>query len=114
MDAEYPSPWPDMQQTPEQPEPMAELVRLLRETRDLLAAGQAEGLDAAAAAAYLGISVSKLHQLNAAGHVPAPAYLGDGRCPRWSRGELTAFLRVGAPARARWLSMKEVAMRRSG
>lgn len=72
-----------------------------------------EGLDAQSAARLIGVSTSKFHAMNAAGHVPAPAELGD-RCPRWSRGELVAWFRAGAPSRARWNAMRDVFLRRAG
>ena len=73
----------------------------------------AEGLDAKAAAALLGISVSKLHGMNAAGQLPAAVELGDGRCPRWLRSELLAWFRSGAPARSKWALMRDQYYRRA-
>jgi hypothetical protein len=74
----------------------------------------AEGLDARASAAFCGISESKWRSLDASGWCPSPANLGDNRCPRWSRGELVAWLRAGAPSRARWVLMRNQIMRRVG
>ena len=70
-----------------------------------------EGMNADAAGAFLGIAVSKVHDLNDRGLMPSPVLLGDGRCNRWLRSELLAWLRAGAPSRARWSSMREHAMR---
>ena len=72
-----------------------------------------EGLDPSAAARYLGISVSKIHAMNAAGAMPKPAELGD-RCPRWARSELRAWLLAGSPSRLRWQAMRDAAIRRVG
>jgi predicted DNA-binding transcriptional regulator AlpA len=75
----------------------------------------AEGLDPGAAAAFIGVSISKLHDLNTRGLMPSPAELGDGgRCPRWSRSELRAWLLAGAPSRIRWQAMRDQVMRRAG
>jgi predicted DNA-binding transcriptional regulator AlpA len=92
------------------PDELNELLTVLREIRDLLDAGSAEVLDPAGAARFLGISVSKVHQLNAAGELPSPAELGE-RCPRWSRTELKAWLFAGAPGRSRWEAMRHAALR---
>lgn len=73
-----------------------------------------EGLAAADAAAFIGVSVSKFRAMDNAGHVPAPAMLGDGNCPRWSRSELVAWLRAGAPSRPRWILQRDTALRRVG
>ncbi len=74
---------------------------------------EAEGLDATAAARFLGISRSKIHDMNTHGLLPAPAEFGD-RCPRWSRSELRAWLLAGAPSRARWAGIRAAAMRSAG
>lgn len=65
-------------------------------------APQPEGLAGPSAAAFCGVSDSQWHDLNSRGLVPAPVLIGDGRCRRWLRSELLAWLRAGAPARARW------------
>jgi predicted DNA-binding transcriptional regulator AlpA len=73
----------------------------------------AEGLDAPAAARFIGVSTSKWHDLVANGHAPEPVRLGSGNCPRWPRGELRAWLLNGAPPRVRWVAMRDAAIRRS-
>jgi len=85
------------------------LLALLREATE---AATAEGLDAAGAATFIGVSVSKWHAMNAGGLCPAPVELGD-RCPRWIRSELRSWLLGGAPPRVRWAAMREAALRRS-
>ena len=90
---------------------LAELARALNALR--ADGGSApEGLDPSAAAAFVGVSVSKWHAMNAAGHCPAPVELGD-RCPRWLRGELRAWLYAGAPTRVTWLQIRRDALRRT-
>jgi len=89
------------------------ILELLERIADGIDAGRAEGLAPADAAALLGISTSKLHELNARGLMPAPSELGD-RCPRWSRTELKTWLLAGAPGRARWNLMRDTTMRRTG
>ena len=72
-----------------------------------------EGLDREAASAFIGVSLAKLDDLNARGLMPSPAQIGDGgRCPRWSRCELKAWLQAGAPSRVRWASLRDAALRR--
>jgi predicted DNA-binding transcriptional regulator AlpA len=95
------------------PDRVADIIALLMRIGDGLDAGRAEGLAPADAAVLLGISTSKLHDLNARGLIPAPADLGD-RLPRWSRTELRTWLLSGAPSRARWNLMRDTAMRRAG
>src|SRR5687767_11671509 len=70
-----------------------------------------EGLAVRGVAAFLSVSDSQVHALNAAGHLPAPAKLGDGRCPRWSATELRCWLLHGAPARTRWAMLRDAALR---
>jgi predicted DNA-binding transcriptional regulator AlpA len=94
--------------------PTDEGISLLREIRDRLGEAPPEGLDAAAAARLIGISVSKFRAMDAAGEVPAPVQIGTGRCPRWLRSELLAWLRAGAPSRLRWAQMREVLLKRAG
>src|SRR4051794_18749732 len=83
------------------------LTRLCRALDAMDGAGGAppEGLNPAEAAAFVGVSVSKWHAMNAAGYCPAPVELGD-RCPRWLRGELRAWLYAGAPTRVTWSQMR--------
>lgn len=74
-----------------------------------------EGLTFSQAAAYIGVSRSKLYQFHDAGLCPAPVSLGDGDgCKRFSRSELRAWLIAGAPPRLRWAGMREAAIRRLG
>jgi predicted DNA-binding transcriptional regulator AlpA len=62
---------------------------------------------AADAAAALGISRAQFWKLHANGKLgPMPVYLG-ARAPRWSREELTEWLRAGAPDRQTWLRLKQ-------
>lgn len=100
-----------------EPEPVSaeELVPLLARLCRALEAPDGvapEGLDPPAAAAFVGVSVSKWHAMNAAGYCPAPVELGD-RCPRWLRGELRAWLYAGAPARATWSQIRRDVLRRT-
>jgi predicted DNA-binding transcriptional regulator AlpA len=91
------------------------VLTLLRRIADAVEAGRTAVLDPAEAANFLGISVSKLHELNSRGLVPEPARIGDSdRLPRWTRAELQAWLLAGAPARGRWQAMRESALRRWG
>lgn len=49
----------------------------------------------------LGISRSKVFELDAGGRLPLPVNLGL-RCRRWRAEELRDWVRAGAPPRARW------------
>ena len=69
-----------------------------------------EGLAPPEAAVLVGVSVSKLHAMNDDGRIPSPIKFGD-RLPRWSWGELVAWMQSGAPPRARWEAMREMRMR---
>jgi len=84
---------------------------LLARLVELAEGACAEGLDAAAAAMLLGVSRSKFLAMDNTGHIPNRVELGDGCCPRWSRGELVAWLRNGAPHRATWNTRRAIAMR---
>ena len=100
-------------------DPLVTIIGLLErvaERVDCLAdAAAAEALDPASAARFIGISVSKLHELNGRGLIPAPVNVGDSdRLPRWMRCELFAWLRAGAPSRARWSLLRDAALRRAG
>lgn len=96
------------------PEPGASPIDRLTAALDrLAAAGDVEGLSPPDAAAYLGVSTAKLHDLDARGLLPSPAQLGDGRCPRWSRSELRAWLIAGAPPRLKWRVMRDAALRKT-
>ncbi|HRK30348.1 MAG TPA: hypothetical protein PLD59_04655 [Tepidisphaeraceae bacterium] len=89
----------------------ADVTALLARLVELAEAGQAEGLDAASAARLIGVSRSKFLAMDSAGHVPSRVELGDGRCPRWSRGELVAWLRAGAPTRVTWQQRRDLVMK---
>jgi predicted DNA-binding transcriptional regulator AlpA len=92
---------------------LKEITALLRDVVQRLDAGMSEGLAPEAAAKFIGVSVRKLHNLNATGLLPAPARLGLTNCPRWSRCELAAWLRARTPARGKWEQIREVEMRRT-
>lgn len=99
------------------PIPAPDLVSTLARIADALAAQGGivpEGLSPAEAARFIGVSPSKLHELNSRGLMPAPAELGDGKCPRFSRSILSAWLKAGAPSRIQWLAMKDSVMRKTG
>src|SRR5262245_22574590 len=72
-----------------------------------------EGLAAADAAKFLGVSASQFYDLDARGFLPEPALLGDRRCRRWCRRELLAWLLAGAPPRTRWSMMRDSVMRKA-
>jgi len=57
-------------------------------------------LDAAGAAAVLGLSRSAFYQLDVSGLVPGPVRLGTIR--RWSRDELRRWVEEGCPPRTKW------------
>jgi len=89
----------------------ADATALLTRLVELAEGARAEGLDAAAAATLLGVSRSKFLAMDGTGHVPNRVELGDGKCPRWSRGELVTWLRNGAPHRSTWNTRRAIAMR---
>jgi predicted DNA-binding transcriptional regulator AlpA len=91
-----------------------EMVTILGDIRAALVEPAAEGLNAAEAAAFLGISRSAFDELDARGMVPEGATLGAMRGRRWARTELRAWLLAGSPVRSRWQSMRESAIRRVG
>ncbi len=55
---------------------------------------------AAEAARFIGVSPSHFYALQKTGRLPLPVRLG--RCVRWRRAELTAWLDAGCPALERW------------
>jgi excisionase family DNA binding protein len=65
-------------------------------------------LTAGEAAELLGISRAQLYKLHQSGRLPLPVYLGT-RAPRWLRDELLAWLQAGAPCRADWLRLRDLA-----
>src|SRR5579862_24729 len=89
----------------------AEPAAVEQVARSNLDMGVPEGLAAADAAAYCGVSLSMWRGLDARGLCPLPARIGDGKCPRWSRTELRAWLIAGAPPRDRWVVMRESRIR---
>lgn len=100
--------------TPEPPADQLAFAQAIgRAVAEALGTADVEGLSNAAAARFVGMSVSLWNSLNNRGLVPAPAELSE-RCPRWSRTELKAWLLAGAPARSRWNQMREVVLRRAG
>lgn len=72
----------------------------------------AEGLNAEDAATLIGVSRSKFLELDTQGLVPGRVEIGDGRCPRWLRTELSNWLAAGAPCRRTWNEMREPRRRR--
>lgn len=51
-------------------------------------------------AGILGVSVRHVQRLLDTGRLPAPLYIG--RCRRWRREEIDAWLAAGAPPAERW------------
>lgn len=97
------------------PTPRAHLAELAQAVASILAAmpaqaEQVEGLDGPAAAKFLGIGLSTLHDLNARGLMPESVTLGDKRCRRWMRSELIEWMRAGCPSRLRWELMRKRAV----
>jgi hypothetical protein len=95
-------------------DPMCAVAALLSE---LVVQTQAEsipeGLTNAAAARFVGCSVSLWNSLNTRGLCPAPVQLADRR-PVWPRTELKAWLLAGAPTRLQWRAIRDAAIRRAG
>lgn len=60
-------------------------------------------LNAKGMAAFLGIPVSKVHQLAWSDRLPAPIRLGWAHCPRWSVFELLEWVAAGCPRRGEWI-----------
>ncbi len=82
----------------------------------LLTAAQiaaAEALDASQASVVCGVSRSKWLALVSAGQAPSAVELGVGRCPRWLKSELMAWLKCGAPTMRTWASMRVSEMRKA-
>lgn len=59
---------------------------------------------AADAARFIGVSPSHFYALQKTGRLPLPVRLG--RCVRWRRAELSAWMDAGCPALERWNVMK--------
>ena len=64
-------------------------------------------VDAAAAAALLGISKGHFHNLRSTGSIPLPIRLGGS--VRWPVEELRSWSRAGCPPRERWAVLRESA-----
>lgn len=63
------------------------------------------GLNAAAAAALIGISQSHFFSLLATGRI-GPTAIRLGRAKRYLRPEILAWLSAGAPCRSKWETLK--------
>lgn len=61
-------------------------------------------LPAANAARFIGVSLSHFYALQKTGRLPLPVRLG--RCVRWRRAELSAWMDAGCPALERWTAMR--------
>lgn len=61
-------------------------------------------VNAQQAAKMLNVSVRQLWRLNSTGRLPKPIRLG--RCVRWRKSELEAFIEAGAPTREKWELLK--------
>lgn len=88
---------------PRRGRPKAERTRAPLAALEPLAVGIDE------AAAMLGIGRTLLHELDAAGKLPAPLKLG-GRIV-WRVAELRAWMAAGAPDRERWESIRKLSDR---
>jgi len=64
------------------------------------------------AAGLAGVSRATWHRLRAAGKLPPPVKLG--RCVRWSRTELVAWIGAGCPPAVQWSEIQSQTRRRSG
>ena len=62
-------------------------------------------LSAEEVAESLGVSERHVWALHASGRLPKPVRLG--RCVRWRREELLAWVEAGCPSRDRWEAMRE-------
>lgn len=61
-------------------------------------------VNARQAAKMLNVSVRQLWRLNKIGSLPKPIRLG--RCVRWRRAEIEAFVKAGCPSREEWQAMQ--------
>ena len=93
------------------PDPVALLAEVLARVASMAATSDAvapEALTIADAAKFCGVSPSMWRSLDSRGLCPAPIQIGDGgRCPRWVKAELIAWLRNGAVSRVRWQMMRD-------
>jgi predicted DNA-binding transcriptional regulator AlpA len=87
----------------------AALTDAIREAL-MAAMPQPEGLDAEAAATFVGISRSAWYELDRRTLCPAAIMLGDSKRV-WLRSELSAWLRAGALARIHWRAMRTQVLR---
>jgi predicted DNA-binding transcriptional regulator AlpA len=88
-------------------DPLASLVQLLTEVRDLLtrqAGAAAELLRAREAALMCGTSTPTWWRLHSAGLVPAPVRLGG--VTAWRTDELRRWVAAGCPDRRAWEAME--------
>jgi predicted DNA-binding transcriptional regulator AlpA len=58
-------------------------------------------VDAAAAAALVGVSRAQWFKMDSTGEVPTPVRLAE-RCVRWRVDELRAWCEAGCPSREKW------------
>ena len=61
-------------------------------------------LNATLAAVYLGVSRSRIYELDASGHLPSPVDWEPKK--RWARYELKRWAKAGFPPRHEWEQMK--------
>jgi predicted DNA-binding transcriptional regulator AlpA len=89
-----------------------QLAALAAAIRDALASAppSPEGLNAAAAAHFCGVSRSAWFELDRRTLCPAAVTVGDSKRV-WLRSELSAWLRAGAPSRIHWRGMRTQALR---
>ena len=57
-------------------------------------------LNVSALAGCLSVSVRQAHRMNRGGLIPAPLRIGG--CVRWREGEISEWLKCGAPVRSEW------------
>ena len=94
------------------PDAFAQVIGLLARIAVAVETEAPEGLRAADAAAFLGISRSEFYRLNDAGLIPAGVEVGGVRV--WGRTELREWLRCGAPSRPTWIAIRGSRLRRTG
>ena len=98
------------------PEPLPVSPELITALADALraAAVQPEGLDYAEAGTLIGLSRTKVYDLDRRGLIPSPVAIGDSGIKRFLRTELLQWMKHGCPSRATWRQVREQAMRRAG
>ena len=62
-------------------------------------------LDAVQVGQVLSVSEKMVRKLDATGRLPVPVNLG--RCVRWRRQELAAWVQAGCPPRDQWEQMRD-------